>query len=241
MKLDSLKDKGHTLAVVLIVASVLLGVLVLIKVAAFYMASAKAQTVAERAAAHEKGDSVDVEGQLAESKSLADDLKKKNLFAPPVTKQNPVKAVQGIIGNEVLIGDKLYKVGEKIGDAVVVAVGPTKVIIEWNGKKSEFAPMAAASQSPAATRPTVSMPVEDNKKPVVVREPPVTTVKETPAEPVVNDSLGWLGVELPAELKEKFIAKWNSLPDEEKTKAKEEWGRMSDEQKKQAIEMWGRM
>jgi hypothetical protein len=86
-------------------------------------------------------------------KALADELKKNNLFAPPPPKQHPVKEVVGIFGNEVIIRDKLYKVGDKVGDAKIVAIEPTQVTIEWDGKKKFFAPLEAkGSSQPGGSR-----------------------------------------------------------------------------------------
>ncbi|NQT02183.1 MAG: hypothetical protein HQ580_09180, partial [Planctomycetes bacterium] len=91
-------------------------------------------------------------------KVLADALKKNNLFAPPPPKQHPVKEVTGIFGDEVIINNKLYKVGDKIGDATIVSIEATQVTIEWDGKKKTFSPMDAGGSSPpggpGGSRPT---------------------------------------------------------------------------------------
>jgi hypothetical protein len=55
--------------------------------------------------------------------------------------------VTGIFGNEVIIGDKLYKIGDKVGDATIVSIEAMQVTIEWDGKKKTFSPMDAKSSS----------------------------------------------------------------------------------------------
>ena len=134
-------------------ASVFLAVCILVKVAGFFVVSAKAERLVKKAVAQSKADPNDMEKYFAKSKAIAGELKKNNLFVPPAPKQHPVKEVLGILGDEVLIKDKWYKVGDKIGDAKIVAVGPAQVKIEWDGKEKSFAPIDAAStQKPAAPK-----------------------------------------------------------------------------------------
>jgi len=54
----------------------------------------------------------------------------------------------------VLFNGKWYKVGDKIGDAKIVAIEAAQVRIEWEGKEKIFAPISAASSSgPGGPRP----------------------------------------------------------------------------------------
>jgi type II secretory pathway component PulC len=143
MQHNYLKDKF--VVIVLLGASAFLGIMILVKVRGFFVASAWAENVVKRAVAQSKADADDMEKYLAESKTIADELKKKNLFAPPTPKKHPVSQVSGILGDEVLIKDKWYKVGDKVGDAKIVAIEPTQVKIEWQGKEKVFAPISAVS------------------------------------------------------------------------------------------------
>ena len=143
MKLDYLKEKKEVVSVVLLGVSALLAVLILIKVGSFFAASARAERLVKMAAAQNNMDAKDMEKYFAESKTIANELKRENLFAPPPPKQHPVKEVWGIFGDEVLIEDKWYKVGDTVGDAKIVAIGPTSVKIEWDGKEKAFAPIDA--------------------------------------------------------------------------------------------------
>jgi len=137
MKLDCLKEKKELVSVVLLVASAFLAVLILVKVTGFFAASAKAESLVKKAVAQNETDASDVDKYFAKYKVLADALKKNNLFVPPAPKQHPVKEVSGIFGNEVLIKDKWYKVGDMVGDAKIVAIGPTQATIEWDGKEQQ--------------------------------------------------------------------------------------------------------
>lgn len=149
--------KTRSFSVLLLWISAVLGILILIKVTGFFVTSARADTLIETAIAQNGSDTDDIDKYLSKSKEVADELKKKNLFAPPEPKQHPVKQVLGILGNEVVINGKWYKVGDKIGDATIVAIEPALVRIEWNGSEKTFAPIdatgAADANAPKGERP----------------------------------------------------------------------------------------
>jgi hypothetical protein len=150
MKIDYLKDlreKKELVSVVLLGVSVFLAVLILVKVTGFFTASAKAENIVKTAIAQNNADAEDMDKYFAKYKMLADELKKNNLFVPPPPKQHPVKEVLGIFGNEVLIKDKWYEVGDTVGDAKIVAIGPTEATIEWDGNEKTFAPIDAEDSS----------------------------------------------------------------------------------------------
>ncbi|MCP4612559.1 MAG: DUF1104 domain-containing protein [Planctomycetes bacterium] len=155
MKIDYLKDKTELVSVVLLCVSAVLAVSILVKVTGFFTASVRAEKIVTDAIEQNTEDANDanIDKYFAKYKMLADALKKNNLFAPPAPKQHPVKEVLGIFGDEVIIRDKLYKVGSKIGDATIVSIEATEVTIEWDGKKKTFSPMdAGASSGPGGPR-----------------------------------------------------------------------------------------
>lgn len=80
---------------------------------------------------------------LAETKTVAEELKKKNLFVLATPKQFPVSDVLGIMGREAPINGKWYKVGDSVAEARIAAIEPTKVKIVWNGQEKEFSPIAS--------------------------------------------------------------------------------------------------
>ena len=160
MKLDCLKEKKELVSVVLFAASAFFAVLILVKVTGFFAASARAEDLVNKTVEQNNTDPNDIDKYFAKYKELAEVLKGKNLFVLPVPKQHPIKEIWGIFGNEVIIGDKLYKVGDKVGEAKVVAIGPTKVTIEWDGKETTFSPIDAKGSSqpggPRGSRATAS-------------------------------------------------------------------------------------
>ncbi len=147
MKLDYLKEKKELVSIILLGVSAFLAVLILVKITGFFTASAKAEDIVKTAIAQNNADAEDMDKYFAKYKVLADELKKNNLFTPPPPKQHPINEVLGIFGNEVLIKDKWYKVGDSVGEAKIVAIGPTQATIEWDGKEKTFAPIDSKGPS----------------------------------------------------------------------------------------------
>ena len=258
MKLDYIKQRKELASVLLFGVSVFLAIVIFIEMAGCIMTSARAEKLAQDAVSQSKPDPNEVETYFAKSREIADGLKKKNLFAPPPPKKHPVSQVSGILGDEVLIGDKWYKLGDKIGDAKIVAIEPTYVKIEWEGKEKVFAPISAAGT--AAPMEVVKEPVVEEKvEPEKIAaespkrvEPPVVKEKIEPKKiaapapkpvevevavaPQDDDPFAFLGVELPPAVRAKLLEMWNNMSDQQKEEAKREWNNMPEEQKQQAID-----
>jgi hypothetical protein len=147
MKIDYLKEKEKLISIVLVCFSAVFAVSILVKIGSYFTAPAKAAKIVYAAVEQNTNDEKDIDKYLAKYKERADELKKKNLFAPPAPKQHPVREVAGIFGDEVIIGDKLYKIGDRVGDAKIILIEPTAVTIEWDGKKQTFSPMDAGGSS----------------------------------------------------------------------------------------------
>ena len=230
-------DKSGSLRSGLIAAAILLGSLTCAKVASCLIEPKRVAGVVAYATARSDPDPNRVQPYLDETKDTANALKEKNLFVKAPPKQHPVKQVEGILGREVLIGDKWYKVGDKIGEATVVSVQSTQVTIAWDGRNKTFAPLAAvdAGGPPADKRPPPKSKEAqgESSKPAATAEVAEAVVVEGPSQ---DDPLAWLGMDLPPEVRAKFLEMWNSMPDEQKDKAKRDWNRMSDEEKEQAVE-----
>jgi hypothetical protein len=147
MVVDYLKRRVRLVQYALFGIAGVSAVLMLVKVADYFMSSAEAQSIVEDVVSRGEPNEAVVKDKLGGLRKIADALKKSNLFVPPPPRQHPVNAVLGIMGNEALIGDKWYKAGDKIGDATIVAVEPTQVKIEWDGNTKYFAPLASADGS----------------------------------------------------------------------------------------------
>ena len=141
MKLNHSMVSKRSLSTALLVAAVVAFVLTLIKVTSYLEASARAQNLVKKATAKEEPIPNNTQDAAAASWAVAEQLKKNNLFSPPVPPRHPVTSVLGILGNEALIGDRWYKAGDSIADAKVVAVEPTQVRVQWQGRETVFVPM----------------------------------------------------------------------------------------------------
>lgn len=236
MKFDYLKDKKDLVAKVLLGVSAVLVILTLVKAAGFFVASASAKRLVKDAVAQSKPDANDMEKYFAKSRTIAGELKQKNLFAPPPPRQHPVKQVWGIFGDEVLIEGKWYKVGDTVGDAKIVAIEPAQVKIEWEGKEKSFSPFDAKSAAESKKRAEKSAAKRGGR-----REMPMRPVKKAVEEKVSapseeEDPLAWMGVKLSPAARAKMLEAWNKMSDEQKEKMKERWNNMSDEEKQKAAD-----
>ncbi len=128
----------------LLAVAVLLGSLILLRIAGFVTSSSQARAMAIQV--DPNGWNVnDVGTLLVPAKAYADELKKKNLFIAVPPRQHPVSEVAGILGDEAWINGQWHKVGDSIGDAKIVAIDPTRVRIVWDGQEKEFSPIASSS------------------------------------------------------------------------------------------------
>jgi hypothetical protein len=149
---NNIKDKKEVISIGLLGASAVMVVLMVMKVTGFFVAPVRAENSLNKAVALSKLDDEEVKKHLDASKSIADELKKKNLFAPPPPKQHPVNQVLGILGDDALINGKWYKAGDNVGDAKIVAIEPTLVRIEWDGNEKTFLPIDTKSAEPSGPR-----------------------------------------------------------------------------------------
>jgi hypothetical protein len=173
---DLVQDKRRFASLILIAIAVLFGVLAAAKTMGFFINSVRAQRIVKQATAWSKTDPNAMDGQSAKSRLIAEDLKQNNLFWP-TPKENPVKAVMGIFGDEAYIDGQWYKVGAMIKDAKIIAIGADSVTTEWNGQKQVFYPIdaggppAPASPMPGPDRPLPMPNPTGEKRPVMVGGP----------------------------------------------------------------------
>jgi hypothetical protein len=154
MKSELVKHKQKLISIILLVVSAFLAVLAGVKAKDLVAASNNPHRLEDEAAAREEIAETDMKDLLADARKVAEDLKEKNLFAPPPPKQHPVKQVAAIMGDEVLVGSRWYKVDDTIGDATIVAIEPARVKIKWNDNEKYFAPIdGGSSPGPPGRRP----------------------------------------------------------------------------------------
>jgi hypothetical protein len=160
---SQLRQKKELACFVMFGAVVVLVGLTLVNATRFLAISTGVESIVQGATVQANADSDDADENLTRYKLLADALKKNNVFVPTVPKRHPVKEVSGILGNEVLIQGKWYKVGSTLGDAKIVAIEPTQAIIEWKGVEQAFIPFDATI-SKAPKRPQAKKAVAKGGK-----------------------------------------------------------------------------
>jgi hypothetical protein len=146
---EYVKENERLALRLLLGAAGVLAILTIAKLWDYRSSTANAQNIVSKAVDQDKSDPNLLKENLDGAKKIADAIKKENLFVPIPPKHNPVSEVIGIMGVEALINGKWCKAGDKIGDATVVAVEPTQVKIEWDGKENYFAPIASGAGASA--------------------------------------------------------------------------------------------
>lgn len=230
---ERLKQTTKHIPFILLAGSLLVAATMAVKVFAYATSSMTIPVKIANALDSANGTDEDTAAYTSNYKGIASELKKKSVFASSSKKKNPVKKVDGILGNSALIKGKFYKVGDKIGEAELIAIEATYITVKFDGKETKLLPIGKATK--------YETPKKKVKKPKKTDEPgdgqevaeEVVEEIEAPAE---EDPLAWMGVKLSAALRAKFLEKWNAMSDEEKEKAKEQWGKMSQEQKEQIVE-----
>jgi len=235
MRRDFLKKGQEYISVVLFAFSAVLAVCIFVRLIDFYATNARAEQLVGQEAANGKLDPNEMDKFVAKTKELAEELKKRNLFAPAKEKGHPVKAVTGIFGDEALVNGKWYKVGERIADAEIISIGATEVKVRWNGNVKSFAPIAAVVSSGPKTVVKKKTEEEGDEAAKQTAKQVVTTTGDT-GEAVEEDPFAWLGVELSESQREKLELVWSKIPDEFKEMMKQQWNSMTDEQKQEALD-----
>lgn len=214
MKLNYLKDKKEFTTVLLLGAAAVLAVAILVNITGFFVASARAGNLVKKAVEQSEPDKDRMDKYFAESRELANKLKKNNLFAPPPPKQQPIKQVFGILGNEVLIEGKWYKLGDMVKDAKIVAIEPAQIKIEWEGKQITLEPILASSAAP----PQPSAPTEVGTKQGAGESAPIAP------EPMQRRRGGGRG---------RGMGGFGNLSPEERAAMRERFRNASDEERQQ--------
>jgi len=235
--------RDHQVASILMAGAALLAALTFARAASYFAGSARLQAAVARTLRHGREDPNTLRPHVAKAKETTDALKKSNLFVKQMPREHPVKQVDGILGDEVLIANQWYKAGARIGEATILAILPTSVTVEWDGKTTRLSPMAAFGGSPAQAGAEVKAPPPTEKPPEPTAPvPPVQAVEaKTPPAPVESDPFDWMGVTLSPKVRAKLLEHWSKMSDEEKEKAKEQWNRMPAEQRERSITMMEQM
>ncbi len=168
MNMDYVKNGMWYASRALFVASAVLAVLTVTKVSGYMTSSGQITKAVKIAKAQNGHDEETVKNLLAKGHEAANELKKKNMFAPPPAKPKPPVCF-GIIGSSAIINGKQYKAGAKVGGAEIISVGTKEVVIKWEDKEMKLIPFAVNNASPPSRKPSSSG--KSAKKPQSKSEP----------------------------------------------------------------------
>jgi hypothetical protein len=177
MRIRNLAATRRSISTWLFAFSLLLTALIFLRIVMFVGTTTEMRLLTRRITPSIQPTASPIQEKAIDSRTLVAGLKKKNLFAPPPSREHPVKDVAGILGNEVFIGGRWYRCHDKIGDTTIVYIGPTEVRIEWDGKEKTFAPIQRGSPARAKGPEPAVLP-EKKEKPryasvVIIGQPPV--------------------------------------------------------------------
>jgi len=197
----------------LLAVAVLLGALILLRIAGYVTAATEARVMAARV--DPNGQHADDVGKLlAPAKTRADELMKKNRFVMTPPKEHPVREVLGILGDEALVNGEWHKVGDSVGDAKILAIDPTKVRIAWEGQEKEFSPVESSGgeEEPSGRRG----PPRSGGRPGPGDRPSMVATGSR------SGPVGQGGMRLSPEEREKMRERFRNMSPEERQRAREE-------------------
>jgi hypothetical protein len=160
MKFEDMKKKQGYIPRALLLLSGLLALLIGAKVYAFVATSKQIPVDLEKILKAPSRNKEKIEKHQSFYTDAVGELKKQNFFMPPKpAKKNPVTNVTAILGDEVCISNKWYKVGDKIQDAKVTSISSNEVTIMWNEKETKLQPFDSVTFEPPP-----KTPIRKNKK-----------------------------------------------------------------------------
>lgn len=138
------RSPNGTLSITMLAVTCLLAAVSVAKVARLFMISLRLEQAIKANTIVAAPTTEQVEKAIAASRTIADGLKKANIFIPAPAVRNPIDQVYAIMGDEVLINGRWYKAGDKVQDVNILAIEPTRVVIEWNSQRISLSPIQAA-------------------------------------------------------------------------------------------------
>ena len=147
MNMEFINKRKDAICMLAIVIAAVFLMMAILKIADYTISVVKVNSLSDKALARHESGRKDTDKYFAASKKLASELKQKNLFLPPKSNGSPINVISGILGNEVLIGDKWYKQGDKIADVQIIEISACMVTVKWKDKELKLSPMMSSSSA----------------------------------------------------------------------------------------------
>ncbi len=210
---------------VLFVCLIIFAGLLFAKMVGFLVTSAATEQMLEQNISQSNSDSRDYTIE-DDSQKIAQALIENNMFMPPERRDCPIKDVNGIMGDEVLIWGQWYKVGDSVGDAIILEVGASYAKVKWRDtirtlELSKEVPAVFARQPSRGGMGTA--PVLNQ-----IARIPQTGVTPQINGPVQQDSLAWMGVQLTTDQRQKLETLFSRVPEQLRSVMQQQWTNMPE-------------
>jgi hypothetical protein len=139
-----------------------------LKVAAFGIGSISLGGRVEKAVTGFGQNDENIEKSVSKRHEAIKSLKQRNMFGPPAPKPKP-PVCTGVLGDTAIMNGKAYKVGQDVGGAKVVSIGPMEVMILWQGKEMKLPAFGVGKIAPSASarrRPVQKVSKKPEARPV---------------------------------------------------------------------------
>lgn len=202
------------------------------KMIGFIVASAETDQMFEQNVASISADMQEIEPD-DNSQRIAQELIENNMFMITEEKSCPIKDVNAIMGKEVLIHGQWYKVGEEVGDAIILEIGASYAKVKWRDTEkiiglSNEIPKIIFRQPGRGTAPRVNQ--------VLRIQVPDSSQQTTAATQNQQDSLAWMGMQLTAEQRQKVETVWSRVPEQLRSVMQQQWANMPEAERTRSLQ-----
>jgi hypothetical protein len=167
-----------------------------------------------------------------DSQKIAQELIENNMFMPNEQRECPIKDINGVMGNEVSIQGQWYKVGDSVGDAIILDIGASYAKIRWHNTEKILELSNEVLVSLPRQQGIRSMPRVNQ----VVRIQVPAAATQTPAAQNQPDSLAWMGVQLSADQRQKVETLWSSMPEQIRSVMQQQWSNMPEAERTRSLQ-----
>lgn len=151
MTVRELVEKKPYVNMVLVGLAAVFGLVALADAVGYGVRAARLGGVLETAEKKTSPDEEKVKEQLSQYRSVADELKKRNVFcAPPGKPKQPV--CTGIFADMAILDGKPYTIGDEVSGAKILGMGGNYVLVEWEGEEVKLEPFATNNVQEGSSR-----------------------------------------------------------------------------------------
>ena len=141
MNLKNEKDRKNLYSVVLLALAAMLMGFTAFAVAQIAQADSENNALTEEDLKQIRPDQEKTQEYLQAYQKAATELTAHNMFVPPQDDTEPEADCTAIFGDEARIDNRWVKIGDRVGSAEVVAMGPTSVTLLWQDREIMRSPI----------------------------------------------------------------------------------------------------